>query len=51
MQYVIQQVTQDLRLTGIETEIIAIVDRRTPAEQVETPMFLEKSSILKDREG
>ncbi|MGI6513759.1 MAG: TIGR02221 family CRISPR-associated protein [Syntrophomonadaceae bacterium] len=37
MQYVIQQVTQDLRLTGIETEIIAIVDRRTPAEQVETP--------------
>lgn len=51
MQYVAQQVAQEYRWGGIEIELIALIDRRPPAEQVKNPYVPGEIIYLKDNDS
>jgi CRISPR-associated Csx2 family protein len=51
MQYVAQQVAQEYRWGGLEIELIALIDRRPPAEQVKNPYVPGEIIYLKDNDS
>ncbi len=51
MQYVAQQVAEDCRRKGREIDLIALVDRRPPAEQGERPYVPGEIIYLKDNDS
>lgn len=51
MQYAVQQVAQDYRAASRELELIALVDRRPPAEQGENPYVPGEIIFIKDNDN
>jgi CRISPR-associated Csx2 family protein len=51
MQYAVQQVADDYRAAGREIELIALVDRRPPAEQGANPYVPGEIIFIRDNNG